>query len=389
MAKCAKCETNDTFDTFDICKDCVKNALDKPDIIINNLLAYVNTYRKRSTNVKLFNACIKFFSKEDITSAKVALYDEYNVVLGTAPRRLGSKHKSKAEFELEDILEAFTALDRKSIDAICASSNVKDLPNYNPEELELSSIVERIISMENKLQEHSTRLDENFTHLTKNKSEIETNKRNISNIQNEVQSSINIANKTRTNVHKQESEVTELKNKIESGRMPTYAAASKSGLSNARSVSPQPNMNRRPSAARRPSGNDNNWRVAGSRKRPPARYGTINATSGSYNFGMPLPSRYVVIERVKKGKTIEDINDYIKSKNNNIPIRSIKFMSNSKAYSESFLIEVSLEHINIFKKEDFWPEGVRFRDFRGNGRLWKDSRVREEEQNEENEEAED
>ena len=392
MGKCAKCEINDTFDSFDRCKECITNALGKSDIIINNLLAYVNSYRKRSTKVKLLNACIKFFLDTDIICAKVALYDEYNAVLGTAPRRNGSYLKDKSEFNLEDILDAFTALDRKGISVICASSNVNDLPKFNPEELDLSSILDRITSIENKLEEHGSKLDENYAHLTKNKSEIENSKRNITSVQNEVQTSINLANETRVNTEKQGSDFIELKNKIESGTMPTYATAFKSGLSNARNVTPQPNLNGMSSTARRPStgagtvgrpstgaGTDRrpsinagtNRRVGG--YRPPARYGTTNATGTNYNFGMPLPSRYVVIERVTKGTKREEINDYIKWKNSDVPIRAIKFMSKSDSYYERLLIEVSLEHISIVKKEDFWPEGVRVRDFRGNGRLWKDT----------------
>ena len=174
--------------------------------------------------------------------------------------------------------------------------------------------------------------------------------------------------------------------------MPTYATAFKSGISNARNVTPQPNLNRMSSTARRPSTGagtvgrsitgagttrrasinaGTNRRVGG--YRPPARYGTTNATGTNYNFGMPLPSRYVVIERVTKGTKREEINDYIKWKNSDVPIRAIKFMSKSDSYYERLLIEVSLEHISIVKKEEFWPEGVRVRDFRGNGRLWKDT----------------
>ena len=127
----------------------------------------MNSYRKRSTKVKLLNACTKLFLDEVIISAKVALYNEYNAVLGIAPRQLGSKLKDKSE--------------------------------------------------------------------------------------NKSQTGINIANATRINIYKQVNDINELKNKIESNKMPTYATAFKSGLSNARDVIPQPNLNGMSSTARRPS----------------------------------------------------------------------------------------------------------------------------------------
>ena len=80
----------------------------------------------------------------------------------------------------------------------------------------------------------------------------------------------------------------------------------------------------------------------------------------------------MVIERIVKGITKEDIHDYIKWKNNNIPIRSIKNMAKADSFYGRFLVEVSLEHFGMINKEEFWQEGVRVRVFKGNGRLWKE-----------------
>ena len=36
MVKCAKCWRKETFVAFDGCKECILNALAKPDVIVNN-----------------------------------------------------------------------------------------------------------------------------------------------------------------------------------------------------------------------------------------------------------------------------------------------------------------------------------------------------------------
>ena len=36
MVKCAKCWRKETFDAFDGCKECILNALAKPDVIVND-----------------------------------------------------------------------------------------------------------------------------------------------------------------------------------------------------------------------------------------------------------------------------------------------------------------------------------------------------------------
>ena len=374
MSKCNKCALNEICESFDKCKECIQHALDKPDVIINNVLAYVNSYRGASSRLKIHNVCIKYFSEEDLLTARTVLFEEYNEALSCLKypaKRVGSKFKTRSVMNMEDIFEAFDTLDSKSISVICAASNIIDLPKYNPEEVELTSMLERIINIENKLEEHSSRLDENYARVTKNKSEIDENKRNIANAHNEVQTSIKIANETRAHVDEQKSDVNVLKDKIESDRKPSYAGAARGNRSNARNVKSHPQENRTQDSA-----TDRQNEVKHPRKyngnRPPSRYGTTVATDGCKKFGMPLPSRYVVIERIVKGITKQDIYDYVKWKNNNIPIRSIKVMAKADSYYERYLVEVSLEHFGIINKEDFWQEGVRVRVFRGNGRLWKE-----------------
>ena len=73
-------------------------------------------------------------------------------------------------------------------------------------------------------------------------------------------------------------------------------------------------------------------------------------------------------------------------------------MSNPGSQFKRYLIEVSLEHFDIVRREGFWPDKVRVRNFKGNGKLWKDTEVVQEESdeisehtttNEDNEETED
>ena len=83
----------------------------------------------------------------------------------------------------------------------------------------------------------------------------------------------------------------------------------------------------------------------------------------------------MVLERIKKQRTKQDLHDYIKWKNNNIPIRSIKLMSKPDSFYKRMLVEFSLEHFNIVRNEEFWPETVRVRMFKRNGRFWKDTEI--------------
>ena len=98
-------------------------------------------------------------------------------------------------------------------------------------------------------------------------------------------------------------------------------------------------------------------------------------------MGAPLPSRFLVIERIQRSIQKEDLCGHIKYKNSHIAIRTLKLMSKNDSLYKRFLLEVSLEHFDRVIQENFWPPGVRVRIFKGNGKHWND---RDEENAEEN-----
>ena len=83
-------------------------------------------------------------------------------------------------------------------------------------------------------------------------------------------------------------------------------------------------------------------------------------------MGAPIPSRFVVIERVRKDITKAIIKEHIEPKNNNIEVRDLKTMSLGRTTYTSFLLEVSCLHLAKVMHESFWEVGMRVRMFRGN-----------------------
>merc|ERR1711874_217311 len=90
MKKCTKCKVNEVNSTFEVCVGCIQKALEKSDIIINDLLAYANSYRGSCSKTKLFNACLHEFKDTEIYEAKEKLYAEYEEILGIPPVRIGA-----------------------------------------------------------------------------------------------------------------------------------------------------------------------------------------------------------------------------------------------------------------------------------------------------------
>ena len=302
MSKCVKCETANKLNSFDQCLECIKYVLEKPEVVISNVLAYVNSYRSGHSRLKVQLACLKSFSMEDISSAKEALYKEYESILGTPTKRLGSSKKSRSEFNMEDIYEAFVVLDKKDIVVICVADNVKLLPKFHPEELELSSILERLLKLENKTEDHEKRLDHNVAIGIKHTGDIEDSRKLVQNIDNEVKNCIKIVADTRSEVRTHEDNVTLLQTVIEQEKI-SYANTIKNGRSDGRNVtsgSQHLHFGNR--------SNNNNGSMMNSRPQMKSYYGSSKSgTTNSKEMGAPLPSRFIVVERVPRHISKEDI----------------------------------------------------------------------------------
>ena len=56
---------------------------------------------------------------------------------------------------------------------------------------------------------------------------------------------------------------------------------------------------------------------------PTSRNSAGNSGSGKLRLGAPLPSRYVVIARVRNDVAVEDVTSYINDKDSSVEIRSL------------------------------------------------------------------
>ena len=70
MSKCVKCEAENKLHPFDKCIECIKYILGKRQVLISNVLAYVNSFRSGHSRLKVQLACLKGFDIKDIEDAK-------------------------------------------------------------------------------------------------------------------------------------------------------------------------------------------------------------------------------------------------------------------------------------------------------------------------------
>ena len=101
---------------------------------INELLAYVNYYRKRCLLDNLKKVVINFYSLEEISDAKDVLLVLCKNHLGDKPGRRGSAMRSVQEADFADMLNAFLKLDELNLSIpVFVPINLSRLPRYDPE----------------------------------------------------------------------------------------------------------------------------------------------------------------------------------------------------------------------------------------------------------------
>ena len=76
-------------------------------------------------------------------------------------------------------------------------------------------------------------------------------------------------------------------------------------------------------------------------------------------------SRFLVIGRVLKDKTVDDIKSYINEMDSNVEIRSLEPISHADAPFQKFKLEVSVSDFFKVKDRDFWESGISCYPFRG------------------------
>ena len=90
-----------------------------------------------------------------------------------------------------------------------------------------------------------------------------------------------------------------------------------------------------------------------------------SAAKPSLRLGAPPPSRYLVIAKILKGKTTDDVSSYIKEVDSSIDIRSLIPISHEEAPFQKFKLEVSVSDFFKVNNRNFWHSGVYCYPFRG------------------------
>ena len=121
------------------------------NVVVSNVLCYLNHCLQNCLPANIRRVAVHEFSTTDIVSAKNFLWS--CSVAGLLPEykdRRASSKRTLEEAEIDDIIEGLQILDKKEHKVRFMTDNLKDLPNYNPEQLNTVAMLRRIEDLERK-----------------------------------------------------------------------------------------------------------------------------------------------------------------------------------------------------------------------------------------------
>ena len=124
-------------------------------IIINELLSYLSFYLDNSALENIKKIATLFYDQDDTNNAKKVLWENRSEILGPYVERKKSDKRSVAEANINDILEALIKLDSTQKSPKFVAQNLDKLPERQPEELNVLTLINRIASIEKTIKNNN------------------------------------------------------------------------------------------------------------------------------------------------------------------------------------------------------------------------------------------
>ena len=343
------------------------------EIVINEVLCYIENFRHCSTVSNLSRVVIDFFTNDEILEAKKELWRIRKEFLPDLINRQTSAKRSEAEANTSDILDALRKVEEEDKLPVFVAKIVKRLPSSHPEELNVMSLLNRVKQLENTVSVQSDSLVDYDTRILELKSDVEDGKKEKNLIKAKVAS--NYADATKKSVSKDENN-----KKGQNGKRPmngdktAHGVVVTNGTDNPAVSGASANINGVSAAVDNKIDNvqvenvdeseDNNDSFNYPRqynkkiKRKEARKVARGTRTGEVNGfgGAPPPSRDIFVYRVSTGNE-ESILNYLKS--NSVDVRKVEKISHENSTYASFKVSVSVKDTGkLIGEENILPVGV-------------------------------
>ena len=357
-------------------------------LIVNELLAYVNTYRNSSTTYHLKSAVLQHYCVEDIGSARGTMVEHVKDIIPQFPnlgaKRTDSVNRTAREIMVVDIIDMYKALDKCNGDdvPIFVAANVKNLPPASPEvAADIMSVMETVASQQRQLAE----LLDAVTSIRK---DVEKNKESLVNRDHEpvIRSTISVSAPVAKSGYQESHGLPKPGGhvrKLVAGQSKQYSEAlSKPTEKRNETVSQSDNSrvmvtgdaNVEQQELRTPEVRDNEGANFQPQKKRPNKgvnkgqghsRPTVSRVSGTADNNRLRAGPKVIqlqITNVNSEMTEKDIEDYITSTGDQtVAAEKVEDMSSPNWDTKRFVLTFKIEHREAVTAPGFWPKDIYFK----------------------------
>jgi len=142
----------------------IESTVSASKFVVNEMLAYLQFYRDKSTADALHGIAMMFFTSNETAEAKQRLIDLFPLELVDCPLKVGRRHsatRSAHDAEIEDIIRMLELLDNMNVlnKVSFVACNLDRLPKYGPEEVNVCTIADKQMRLDNKIVELTNQLN--------------------------------------------------------------------------------------------------------------------------------------------------------------------------------------------------------------------------------------
>lgn len=366
-------------------------------LIANELLAFIQHAIDTMDEISILQICKTNFKREEICSGKELLYR----TLGKADLMPSRRRDEKGERSLQDIIKLLKETDPDDVPAFVAK-RLHKLPPVTFDHVDVTRLLKDITTLKATLAEVQLKLEASESAISDLRAELLSIKRSDSVSRSFVASNVN------TRRGAQNASVCS----IESATTPecappplaadervsprpaaaaasparpaaveltscgttstpsrAYAAAAAAPSRRSQPLGKKPCVAPFKSVTERPPkkqcDKEGFIKVERRKKKPASRNHHGNAPVGLEPSLRPeVRTTQLYVSRLHWSTKVEELVDFVRRKSK-FTLRVERLASRHKVNFSSFVVRVPTHHLETFMKEDFWPQGVVFRKFRG------------------------
>ena len=336
-------------------------------MIACELLAYVSTYRQRSTEYNLRLAILQHYTNERICEAKAIMEENVKRCIPAYPhfgkKRTDSPNRTASEAMISDILEMFKWLenveDTSSIPVFVAV-DVSKLPSASPESAaDMMSVMETLASQQRQLQQMQETMVKIRADVDDNRAEIQKPQRPANQARSQVQGPNPVQDAPiAPGTEGASAAGNEVREEVHAGQT-KGAAVSRDAEKPGVSYADKTRVNPGPLRAEDPFQKGGKRPNKGASSVKPQR---VSGTSDSALLLTGPTTIQVQITNLSKEVSEDAIKDYIASVNDgSVQVQSVEDKTSDGWETKRFVLTFEAKYADTVLSKDFWPKKIYFK----------------------------